>query len=83
MLQYSRTGKGLTCHFKQQSKMSYYLLLVNVKFYSKVVRQYKQNQQSGLTSISNATLASLVFPRWPQNTMLMKLIRKLINCEMS
>lgn len=36
-----------------------------------------------LTAIDNATAASSVFPRWPQNTVLTKLIIKIINWEIT
>lgn len=35
------------------------------------------------TAIAKATPASSIFPRWPQNTMLTKPIRKLINWEIN
>lgn len=38
---------------------------------------------TGPTAIAKATPASSVFPRWPQNTMLTKPIRKLINWEIT
>lgn len=44
--------------------------------------QFQSKHRVVLTAIANDTAASSVFPRWPQKTVLMKLIMKIINEEM-